>query len=120
MPLMLRLFRALFPSKERQEFQSRLREPLPSAPPPLPLPKLKYVLYTNGDGSYDIWDGGISQSKQSVGGFFKQPGIFGFLWVSIPRLRAVANCSSEKSVSEYDGKRQASRDGSSHSFINSP
>ena len=75
MPLMLRLFRALFPSKERQEFQSRLREPLPSAPPPLPPPKLKYVLYTNGDGSYDIWDGGISQSKQSVDGFFKQPGV---------------------------------------------
>ena len=74
MPLMLRLFRALFPSKERQEFQSRLREPLPSAPPPLPPSKLKYVLYTNGDGSYDIWDGGISQSKQSVDGFFKQPG----------------------------------------------
>src|SRR4051812_48064010 len=72
--MLRRLFRALFPSKERREVQRLLREPLPSAPPPLPPPKLKYVLYTNGDCYYDIWDGGMKDSEQPVGGFFKQPG----------------------------------------------
>lgn len=67
--MLLRLFRMLFPSKERREFQALLRQPLPTAPPPLPVPRVKYILYTHGDKSYDIVDG-----EEMVGGFFQQPG----------------------------------------------
>jgi hypothetical protein len=63
------IFRALFHSKERRHFQAPLGKPLPAHPPPLPRPNSRYVLYSCGDGCYDIDDG-----DNLVGMIYRQQG----------------------------------------------
>lgn len=63
------VLKTVFRARRRDDVQHVASEPIPSAPPPLPPPRVKYILYRCGDGVFDVFDG-----DQMVGDLFRQDG----------------------------------------------
>jgi len=70
-----RLWRALArpflkaPPRTRRQSDTPTAAPVSVAPPPLPLARVKYILYRCGDGAFDVFDG-----DEMVGDLFRQDG----------------------------------------------